>query len=88
MKMGFEFYVGIVGLGLMGMGVVLLYVCVGFFIWGVDLNSNVCVMLKEVGVCGVFDNVVMFVEKLDVLLVLVVNVVQVKQVLFGEIGVV
>lgn len=40
--------------------------------------------VKEAGACGVSDNAATFAEKLDALLVLVVNATQVKQVLFGE----
>ena len=43
--------------------------------------------MKEAGACGVSDNAATFAEKLDALLVLVVNAAQVKQVLFGETGV-
>lgn len=83
MKTGSEFHVGIVGLGSMGMGAALS--CVrGSFTWGADLNSNACATLKEAGACGVSDNAATFAEKLDALLVLVVNATQVKQVLFGE----
>lgn len=57
------------------------------FLRGADLNSNACATLKEAGACGVSDNAATFAEKLDALLVLVVNAAQVKQVLFGETGV-
>ncbi len=57
------------------------------FYLGADLNSNACATLKEAGACGVSDNAATFAEKLDALLVLVVNAAQVKQVLFGETGV-
>lgn len=40
---------------------------------GADLNSNACATLKEAGACGVSDNAATFAEKLDALLVLVVN---------------
>ncbi|BBU81654.1 hypothetical protein EIMP300_30540 [Escherichia coli] len=59
----------------------------GLSTWGADLNSNACATLKEAGACGVSDNAATFAEKLDALLVLVVNATQVKQVLFGEKGV-
>lgn len=57
------------------------------FLRGADLNSNACATLKEAGACGVSDNAATFAEKLDALLVLVVNATRVKQVLFGEKGV-
>ncbi len=57
------------------------------FYRGADLNSNACATLKEAGACGVSDNAATFAEKLDALLVLVVNAARVKQVLFGETGV-
>lgn len=57
------------------------------FLRGADLNSNACATLKEAGACGVSDNAATFAEKLDALLVLVVNAARVKQVLFGETGV-
>ena len=87
MKTGSEFHVGIVGLGSMGMGAALSCVRAGLSTWGADLNSNACATLKEAGACGVSDNAATFAEKLDALLVLVVNAAQVKQVLFGETGV-
>ncbi len=43
------------------------------FYLGADLNSNACATLKEAGACGVSDNAATFAEKLDALLVLVVN---------------
>lgn len=51
---------------------------------GADLNSNACATLKEAGACGVSDNAATFAEKLDALLVLVVNAARVKQVLFAK----
>lgn len=87
MKTGSEFHVGIVDLGSMGMGAALSCVRAGLSTWGADLNSNACATLKEAGACGVSDNAATFAEKLDALLVLVVNAAQVKQVLFGETGV-
>ena len=86
MKTGSEFHFGIVGLGSMGMGAALSCVRAGLSTWGADLNSNACATLKEAGACGVSDNAATFAEKLDALLVLVVNAAQVKQVLFGETG--
>ena len=80
MKTGSEFHVGIVGLGSMGMGAALSCVRAGLSTWGADLNSNTCATLKEAGACGVSDNAATFAEKLDALLVLVVNATQVKQV--------
>lgn len=88
MKTGSESHVSIAGSGPVGMGAALSYVRVGLSTWGADLNSNACATLKEAGACGVSDNVATFAEKLDVLLVLVANATQVKQVLFGETGVV
>lgn len=64
--MGLEPYAGTAGPGLTGTGVVSLRACVGSLIRGVDSNSNVRVMPKEVGVRGALDNVVMPVEKSDV----------------------
>ncbi|STI16173.1 oxidoreductase YgbJ [Escherichia coli] len=69
------------------MGAALSCVRAGLSTWGADLNSNACATLKEAGACGVSDNAATFAEKLDALLVLVVNAAQVKQVLFGETGV-
>ncbi len=47
-----------------------------FYPGGADLNSNACATLKEAGACGVSDNAATFAEKLDALLVLVVNATQ------------
>lgn len=46
---------------------------------GADLNSNACATLKEAGACGVSDNAATFAEKLDALLVLVVNAAQLNR---------
>lgn len=42
---------------------------------------------QKSGACGVSDNAAVFAEKLDALLLLVVNAAQVKQILFGDNGV-
>lgn len=87
MKTGSEYHVGIVGLGSMGMGAALSCVRAGLSTWGADLNDRACETLKKAGACGVSDNAAMFAEKLDALLLLVVNAAQVKQILFGDNGV-
>lgn len=87
MKTGSEYHVGIVGLGAMGMGAALSCVRAGLSTWGADLNTYACDTLKEAGACGVSDNAAVFAEKLDALLLLVVNADQVKQILFGDKGV-
>ncbi|EDW8121941.1 NAD(P)-dependent oxidoreductase [Salmonella enterica subsp. enterica serovar Sundsvall] len=87
MKTGSEYHVGIVGLGSMGMGAAQSCVRAGLSTWGADLNVSACKVLKEAGACGVSDDAAMFAEKLDALLLLVVNATQVKQILFGDKGV-
>lgn len=76
----------VIGLGLMGMGVVCVCLQVGLNIWGVDINFDNCCVLLVVGVKGVGFSVVLFVVELDVVVLLVVNVVQVWGILFGESG--
>lgn len=77
----------VIGFGLMGLGVVLLLVCVGFVVVGVDLVQVLCDELVVVG----GSLVVSFVEvvwDVDVVFVYVVNVVQMWVVLFGDQGVI
>ncbi|HHH3123479.1 TPA: L-threonate dehydrogenase [Citrobacter freundii] len=87
MKTGSEYHVGVVGLGSMGMGAALSCVRAGLSTWGAELNVRACETLKKSGACGVSDNAAVFAEKLDALLLLVVNAAQVKQILFGDNGV-
>ncbi|EBS4547606.1 NAD(P)-dependent oxidoreductase [Salmonella enterica] len=87
MKTVSEYHVGIVGLGSMGMGAAKSCIRAGLSTWGADLNTCACDSLKEAGACGVSDNAAVFAEKLDALVLLVVNATQVKQILFGDKGV-
>ncbi|HGJ5065071.1 TPA: L-threonate dehydrogenase [Salmonella enterica subsp. enterica serovar Muenchen] len=87
MKTSSEYHVGIVGLGAMGMGTAQSCIRAGLSTWGADLNTCACDTLKEAGACGVSDNAAVFAEKLDALVLLVINATQVKQILFGDKGV-
>lgn len=85
--MGQDFQVGIVGLGSMGMGAARSCIRAGLTTWGADLNPDACASLIKDGARGAAANATAFAANLDALVILVVNAVQVKQVLFGEAGV-
>nr|WP_319556568.1 L-threonate dehydrogenase [uncultured Vibrio sp.] len=74
--------VGVIGLGSMGMGAAKSCVRAGLDVYGFDLNPQALEELAEFGAKAVSTNAVEFAEKLDSVLVLVVNAQQVNTVLF------
>lgn len=76
--------VAVVGLGAMGMGAALSCIRAGLDTYGIDLNPNALSKLKELGAKGVSDSAIDFAERLDALVLLVVNAKQVDSVLFGD----
>ncbi|OCG03982.1 L-threonate dehydrogenase [Gilliamella sp. wkB112] len=76
----------VVGLGSMGMGVALSCIKAGFKTYGVDLNPNARKKLIEAGAVKSEETAISFSKELDVVILLVVNAMQVKQVLFGDNG--
>ncbi|MFC0323401.1 L-threonate dehydrogenase [Gallibacterium melopsittaci] len=78
--------VAVVGLGAMGMGAALSCVNAGLDTYGVDLDEKLLAKLKAAGAKGVAKNAAEFADKLDAVVLLVVNAKQVNQVLFAENG--
>lgn len=74
--------VGVIGLGSMGMGAAKSCVRAGLDVYGFDLNPQALAELAEFGAKAVSTNAVEFADKLDSVLVLVVNAQQVDTVLF------
>ncbi|MEZ8036276.1 L-threonate dehydrogenase [Vibrio crassostreae] len=74
--------VGVIGLGSMGMGAAKSCVRAGLDVYGFDLNPQALETLGEYGAKAVSTNAVEFADKLDSVLVLVVNAAQVNTVLF------
>ncbi|MFS1441663.1 MULTISPECIES: L-threonate dehydrogenase [unclassified Vibrio] len=74
--------VGVIGLGSMGMGAAKSCVRAGLDVYGFDLNPQALETLCEYGAKAVSTNAVEFADKLDSVLVLVVNAAQVNTVLF------
>ncbi|WP_394141715.1 L-threonate dehydrogenase [Vibrio chagasii] len=74
--------VGVIGLGSMGMGAAKSCVRAGLDVYGFDLNPQALEELGSFGAQAVSTNAVEFAEKLDSVLVLVVNAAQVNTVLF------
>ncbi|MCR9539372.1 L-threonate dehydrogenase [Vibrio alginolyticus] len=74
--------VGVIGLGSMGMGAAKSCVRAGLDVYGFDLNSQALEELGSFGAKAVSTNAVEFADKLDSVLVLVVNAAQVNTVLF------
>lgn len=75
--------IGVIGLGSMGMGAAKSCLRAGLEVYGFDLNPHA---LEELSLCGakaVSTNAVEFAEKLDAVLILVVNARQVNSVLFS-----
>lgn len=78
--------VAVVGLGAMGMGAALSCVKAGLDTYGVDLDDKLLEKLSVSGAKGVGKNAGDFADKLNAVVLLVVNAKQVNQVLFGENG--
>ncbi|WP_146449024.1 L-threonate dehydrogenase [Vibrio kanaloae] len=74
--------VGVIGLGSMGMGAAKSCVRAGLDVYGFDLNTQALEELGSFGAKAVSTNAVEFADKLDSVLVLVVNAAQVNTVLF------
>ncbi|WP_233143412.1 L-threonate dehydrogenase [Aggregatibacter actinomycetemcomitans] len=81
-----SYSVAIVGLGAMGMGASQSCIRAGLTTYGVDLNPKALEKLKTDGAHATSQSTVDFADKLDAVLLLVVNAVQVNSVLFGENG--
>lgn len=76
--------VGVIGLGSMGMGAAKSCVRAGLDVYGIDLNPTALATLKASGAKAVSNNALEFADKLDAVLVLVVNARQVNAVLFDS----
>lgn len=74
--------VGVIGLGSMGMGAAKSCVRAGLDVYGFDLNPQALETLGEYGAKAVSTSAIEFADKLDSVLVLVVNAAQVNTVLF------
>ncbi|NOJ07035.1 L-threonate dehydrogenase [Vibrio splendidus] len=74
--------VGVIGLGSMGMGAAKSCVRAGLDVYGFDLNPQALETLGEYGAQVVSTSAVEFADKLDSVLILVVNAAQVNTVLF------
>ncbi|MCG9641137.1 NAD(P)-dependent oxidoreductase [Vibrio sp. Isolate34] len=74
--------VGVIGLGSMGMGAAKSCVRAGLDVYGFDLNPQALETLGEYGAKAVSTSALEFADKLDSVLVLVVNAAQVNTVLF------
>ncbi|TNH03756.1 NAD(P)-dependent oxidoreductase [Testudinibacter sp. TR-2022] len=81
-----SYSVAVVGLGAMGMGAALSCIKAKLDTYGIDLNPVLLDKLKQYGAKDVAPNADGFAEKLDAVLLLVVNANQVKGILFGENG--
>lgn len=81
-----EYSVCVVGLGSMGMGAAQSCIRAGLNTYGVDLNPVALETLRKAGAKDAATSASAFVDKLNAVVVLVVNAVQVKQVLFGDKG--
>ncbi|WP_409025912.1 NAD(P)-dependent oxidoreductase [Gallibacterium anatis] len=78
--------VAVVGLGAMGMGAALSCINAGIDTYGIDLDDKLLEKLSVSGAKGVGKNAGDFADKLNAVVLLVVNAKQVNQVLFGENG--
>ncbi|AFI87358.2 oxidoreductase [Aggregatibacter actinomycetemcomitans D7S-1] len=81
-----SYSVAICGLGASGMGAAQSCIRAGLTTYGVDLNPKALEKLKTDGAHATSQSAVDFADKLDAVLLLVVNAVQVNSVLFGENG--
>lgn len=79
-----SYAVAVVGLGAMGMGAARSCIKAGIDTYGVDLNPQARETLKAAGARDAAATADSFADRLDAVLMLVVNAAQVKAVLFGD----
>lgn len=82
--MSAHYNVCVIGLGSMGMGAARSCIQAGLNTWGVDINPETCRTLIDAGAKNAGDSAVPFAAELDAVVLLVVNAVQVRTILFGE----
>ncbi|HDZ8964442.1 TPA: NAD(P)-dependent oxidoreductase [Aeromonas dhakensis] len=80
------YHVAVIGLGAMGMGAARSCLRAGLTTYGIDLNAEARNRLQQAGAAAVMTNARPLAETLDAVLLLVVNAVQVRKILFGEHG--
>lgn len=80
------YHVAVIGLGAMGMGAARSCLRAGLVIYGIDLNAEARNQLQQAGAAAVMADARPLAETLDAVLLLVVNAVQVRKILFGEHG--
>ncbi|WBV44830.1 L-threonate dehydrogenase [Pseudoroseomonas cervicalis] len=81
-----RYRVCVVGLGSMGMGAARSCIEAGLETYGADLNPAAREALREAGAAGVAADAAEFADRLDAVLLLLVNAAQCRAVLFGEGG--
>ncbi|WP_054544249.1 L-threonate dehydrogenase [Aeromonas dhakensis] len=80
------YHVAVIGLGAMGMGAARSCLRAGLTTYGIDLNAEARNQLQQAGAAAVMADARPLAETLDAVLLLVVNAVQVRKILFGEHG--
>ncbi|HDX8352156.1 TPA: NAD(P)-dependent oxidoreductase [Aeromonas dhakensis] len=80
------YHVAVIGLGAMGMGAARSCLRAGLTTYGIDLNAEARNRLQQAGAAAVMADTRPLAETLDAVLLLVVNAVQVRKILFGEHG--
>ncbi len=82
-----SYKVCVAGLGSMGMGAAKSCIAAGLATYGVDVSSTARAALAAAGAAGVAEDAGKFADDIDALLLLVVNIEQVRTILFGDAGV-
>ncbi|WP_421168902.1 L-threonate dehydrogenase [Aeromonas dhakensis] len=80
------YHVAVIGLGAMGMGAARSCLRAGLTTYGIDLNAEARNQLQQAGAAAIMADARPLAETLDAVLLLVVNAVQVRKILFGEHG--
>lgn len=80
------YHVAVIGLGAMGIGAARSCLRAGLTTYGIDLNAEARNQLQQAGAAAVMADARPLAETLDAVLLLVVNAVQVRKILFGEHG--
>jgi len=84
MKNNSDYAVAVIGLGSMGFGAASSCIKAGLATYGVDLNPDALSRLKQAGAVQAETKIDSFADKLNAVLLLVVNAAQVNAILFGE----